>query len=74
MIVQGLMFVLSVRMLNPWLYIKIWPITIKKLPNLLKLRTKIINAYPKDFKFEKILSPYAFRTNHNVKIKFLNIV
>jgi GT2 family glycosyltransferase len=72
--VQGLMFVLSVRMLNPWLYIKIWPITIKKLPNLLKLRKKIISAYPKDFKFEKILSPYAFRTNHNVKIKFLNIV
>ncbi len=74
LIVQGLMFILSLRMFDPWLYIKIWPTTIKELPDLLKLRKKIIEAYPKDFKFEKVLSPYAFRTNHNIKIKFLNIV
>ncbi len=74
LMVQGFMFITSLRMFDPWLYIKIWPVTLKELPNLLKLRKKITGSYSEEFKFDKILSPYAFRTNHNVKIKFLNIV
>ncbi len=56
------------------LYIKIWPQTLTTLPNLIILRHKIISAYIPYFKFESLLSPYAFRTNNNLKIKFLNIV
>ncbi len=74
LIVQCYMLILSFRKLNPWVYIKIWPATIKELSSLLKLRRKIIGAYSSGFKFEKILSPHSFRTSRKTNVKFLNIV
>lgn len=73
-IVQLFMFTQSLVRGMPWTYLKIWPETAAKLPNLIKLRQRITGSYSKNFDFENILSPYAFRTNHNIKIKILNIV
>jgi len=68
-VVQGWVFLYSLKSFGPRLYFRVLVETVRKISVLLRRRKKIMSSYPKKFNFESLFSKYAFRTYHGVTIK-----
>jgi GT2 family glycosyltransferase len=70
-LVQGWVFIYSIKSFGIKMYLKIIFDTFMSLPKLLQKRKKIIKSYENQQYFGKIFSDLSFRTYHGIKIKAL---
>lgn len=68
-LVQGWIFLFGTWSHGGLLYPRIILDTLVSLGELLWYRRRTIRSYPKNFDFESLFSPYAFRTYHGITIK-----